>query len=223
MVDSLFDTHKTYGYIVISSVIATLKGTEKKILKKVQGDLTTETRRIGQSANLIARIKQEKRDNYKDRIISASFMLQGVEGVIVGGNAELPKEVLEKIRGDTRLSFNVLGFVKTSSTNINVSLNEAIKASESIILGKICTEENNEILNVQDIITNNPDKIVFGDMIKTCDDEFLLDYILVRKGMINKQDWNCDIREIIHSKFLDAYNGIVGILYYSGIANHLQN
>jgi peptide subunit release factor 1 (eRF1) len=216
-------SYKKYGYVVISndnSVVATLKGTEKHILKYIHGELHTEIKREGQNANLIMRVRQEKRDIYKNNIMEACQCIQNVEGIIVAGNAELPKEVMSLLKNDKRILYPILGYVKTCSNNTNISLDEAINNSKGIVLGEITKEENNWTETMQDMIVNDCDRIVFGEeMITKCDADYILEYVLTNK----KNIMNCKVRYIKNSKFLNDYGGIIGVLYYSGSAEYLNN
>jgi peptide subunit release factor 1 (eRF1) len=219
LVVGLFHTHKMYGFVVIANetaLVATLRGTQRCVIKKIQGDLMTETRRGGQSANRIARIRQEHRDGYKNSIVDACVALKDVEGVIIGGNAEVPKEVMAQIKLDTRITFKILGLVKTSSTLVNVALDEAIKASIGLIHASDCMDEKKVIDTLKDLIMNDPSKLVFGyaDIVR-CHYACLLEYAVVRKGHEVTRDI-VNVKEIEHSDFLDAYDGMIGVLYVSG-------
>lgn len=217
-VEELYEYHKKYGYCVIvneSAIIVTQHGSEIKIIKKINASLSTESRRGGQSANRIARLRQENKNNFKNKIIDNCVI--NIEGLIVAGNADLPKEIFGLIKADTRITCPILGFIKTSSTNINTALQEATQYGKALIDNSDMKMETEEIIKVQHLIETDPDKLVFGeDQIKKCDGEYLLSYVITNYDI----QLNCTVKKI-QSKKLDDYN-IIGILYCSNSANYIN-
>lgn len=216
----LFNTHLKYGYVVVTSdnsYITISQGTKLTMMFKTQTDLPNATRRGGQSANRIARIRDEKRHNYIEKIVEQTVLhLQNVEGIIIAGNAELPFEVKDRIVSDTRIIVPVLGTIKISNTD---SIGDVIQKSLNLIQSEEIMEEKKYATEIEEYIRTSPDLLVFGEQnIDKCDSEYLLKYIVTEYKLIAK---NSPIRQLYHLPLLQPYGGTIGVLYYPGIADHV--
>lgn len=214
IVHDLFNVHKTYGYIIVTSVqslVILVRGTERKVMFNTKTNLQTETRRGGQSANRIARIRNEKRAGYKDKIVDMCVKyFQDVEGIICAGNAELPIEVQTQLYTDTRISKPILGLIKIST---DTSVDEVIEKSMRLIQEKDIRNERNEIEQFEKYLRTNSDILVFSkNEIQKYDKQCLLRYVLADHDI--KLD-NTEVKKIEFSHFLSQYDGAVGILYYT--------
>lgn len=94
LVRPLFNVHRKYGYVIVNSdqsYIGKTEGSKRTLLFRSDTNLTTGTRRGGQSALRISRLRDEQRHNYRHKIVDAcATKLNDVTGIIVAGNAELP-------------------------------------------------------------------------------------------------------------------------------------
>ena len=214
----LFDDHIKYGFVIISNedaLIATLKGTQRIIVKKIAGCLITETRRGGQSANRIARIRTERRELYKNQIVDSCLLFRNINSIIVAGNGDFPIDVMNSIKEDTRINSKILGFIKTSHSDLHVALNEAIKKADNLMVENVSNEESKYITKIQELIMNCPDKLVFGKQhIIDLDYDNLIEYILVNKNISNDVKTNCLKYDIVHSRYLDDFDGVIGVMYF---------
>jgi peptide chain release factor subunit 1 len=219
-ISDLFQDHNSYGLLVICNDIASLyiiTGTMKIYLGKVTGELMTKSRRGGQSANRIARLRVEKRVEYQKKIIDAcvKFTHRKVMGIVVGGQSELPNEVIERYQQDTRCLVPILGKVKVSTGILENAVNETYHNSLEIIHGDMVKQERDIQNMIMDILEREPDKLVFGlDYIKQSDTEYLLEKIIHDNK--NEPTWSTsgESIEIKYCDFLDQYQGIIGIRYY---------
>ena len=213
MVIDLFNIHKTYGYVIVTSVrclIMLVKGTEKKIVYRSDTDLQTDSRRGGYSANRFARIRNEKRVGYKNKIIDQCLRhFQKVDAIICAGNAELPVEVYNQLKDDSRLDKPMLGCIKIST---DTSIDEIILKSEILINTRDIQHEKKIIEEIEHYLRTNSDILVFSrDNIERYDQECLLRYVVVNEDIKLK---NTEIKRINYLSFLNNYGGIIGVLYY---------
>jgi peptide chain release factor subunit 1 len=192
-------------------------GPRRTILFKVDTNLATNTRRGGSSAARYGRIRDEQRHNYRKKLVDAcASHLQNVEGIVFAGNAELPGEVKELVENDKRLSVPILGLLKVSN---EMSFDEIVERSLELIQTDDIVNEKAVISDIEDLIRRDPDMLVFGrDIIGKCIDEGLIHYVVV-----NEQEFPFDIdkRTLVHSTFLNPYDGVIGVLYYSGSSSYL--
>lgn len=226
IIESLFDIHKKYGYIVIcndTTSFVIVNGTQQKILTKVSGDLMTDTRRGGQSANRIARIRQEKRYDYKKRIIETAiqFEKKNIEGIIISGNAELPYDIQMLIINDSRINIPILGIVKTSNTNLKEAINETISKSYIVINQDNYNNDKEQINKVNNLIQTKPELVVFGiQQIVKADNLSILKYVVCYKNEYT--DLTCERIEISTDlSLLNQYDRIIGVLYHENLSELL--
>jgi peptide subunit release factor 1 (eRF1) len=118
-ISDLFNIHKSYGYVVVTSVT---QGTKRIIKFRLDTEFSTGTRREGQSAVRIERLRDEQKHVYKIKVLEACINhLQHVEGII---------EIKELISGDSRILVPLLGFIRVSNT---ASFEEIINQSLELI------------------------------------------------------------------------------------------
>ncbi len=213
----LYNNHKRIGYVIITSkksIILSVEGSKQHILFKTTTDIPTDTGRGGQSANRLARIRGEKKHNYNNKLVDMTVtkLNNGIFGIVVAGNAELPIEVYNNLKNDSRLQTMLLGVVKISGENSPIE--ESILAAESLLYSDEINQEKKEIAKIKDIIVNNPDKCVFGiDNIIKCAHEGILEYIICNESCSYECD--CAMVKISHLSYLDDFSGAIGVLYYA--------
>lgn len=220
LVRPLFRIHRRYGYVVINSdqsYVGITEGTKRTILFKADTDLATNTRRGGQSALRISRLRDEQRHNYRHKILDACPKhLRDVEGIIVAGNADLPQEVHDLIVADTRLLTPVLGVLRVSTS---ATFEDIIHKSLDLIQSEDVIAEKEIVGTIQDYLCSTPDILVFGRKnIVECAENYLLDYVVVESG--NDID-GVENKVLSYSSFLSSYDGAIGVLYFPGSANFL--
>lgn len=218
-VADLFHIHKSYGYVVVTSdqsYIGIVEGTKHTIKYKLDTEFSTATRRGGQSASRIERLRNEQKHNYKLKVLEATIKhLQNVEGIIVAGNAEIPLEIKELLIKDTRLLVPVLGFIRVSNT---VSFGDVVSQSLELIQSDDIVAEKQLVSSLEEYIRQGSDMLVFGiDNIVRCDTHNLLQYVvssIIKDNASVGTITNTPIKTLVYSSFLDAYGGMVGVLYY---------
>jgi peptide chain release factor subunit 1 len=209
----LFGNYDKLGYIIATSVeviILIVQGTERKIVFRCKTDIATATRRGGQSAARLARIREEKRCNYINKVVDAAVkLLGGTSGIIIAGNAEVPGIIATELKGDSRITVPIMGILKIDISG-NV-VETAIEASKVLIHQDAIREERAHIDKVKKLIETEPDKCVFGRKnIDLYAKHGLIDYVLSYSQFGS-------IRTILikHDGFLRNYDGIIGVLFYA--------
>jgi peptide chain release factor subunit 1 len=211
-IESLYADHNAIGYIIITSVetiLLIVRGTQRTIVYKHNTDLATNSARGGQSANRLARIRNEKRDMYVDLIVDAIVKhLSHTSQVIISGSAELPKEVETTLRSDTRWHVKILGNVKINGHKN--CIDETLEASQELVYANEISVEKIHIDKLQELIRTNPDLLVFGNEIHRAEEMGL-----VRMIYTNDPDqWTGTIVHLKYTSFLESYGGHIGVLYY---------
>jgi peptide chain release factor subunit 1 len=125
---------KKFGFIIVDgkgALYAKLEGNNKEILSKFGVDLPNKHGRGGQSSNRFANIRTEKRHNYLRKVAEVAVQCfiendrVNVNGLILGGSADLKTELGESDLFDQRLKAKILKYVDISYGN-EVGLNQAI-------------------------------------------------------------------------------------------------
>lgn len=214
LVQDLFVTHQAHHYLVVTSkqaYLAKAQGSERHILFNMNTNLPTDTRRGGQSTNRLARIRKEKRHVYQTKIVAAcEHFLRGPSTLIVAGNTQLPREILERLRQSTRLSHvTLLGYHKISEV---LSLNQIIDQSLGLIQDKKIQTEAKIISELRDLIRQDPDLLVFGRT-EVQEAQYQLRY-LVLQDSVQDLDLDIECRRLKYSTFLESYGGMIGVRYY---------
>lgn len=220
LVENLFNTYKTIGYAIITSqevILITVTGPQRTKLYHRKTDLATNTRRGGQSANRLARIRDEKRHNYSNKIIEAVIKyLNNIYAIIICGNAEFAAEIGKELQNDSRLTTPILGTVKIAG--ILNPIEESIEASFHLLHQDEIGQEKMHIDKIRLLIETNPDKCIFGiDNIKACMDSNLLEYVITNNPDLNYHT----IIRITYHDYLSQFDGSIGILYYPQSSHYL--
>ncbi|MGV8176992.1 MAG: peptide chain release factor aRF-1 [Candidatus Bilamarchaeaceae archaeon] len=129
------DTKDSYGVVVLDgreATLATIKGTNVNILKRLNSTAHAKIRKGGQSARRYERLIEESIEKYYIRVGEAMdmFFLSGIKGVIVGG----PGPTKEFFMKDKPYNYQikVLGVVDTGYTD-EYGIREVIAKSGAII------------------------------------------------------------------------------------------
>jgi hypothetical protein len=73
------------------------------------------------------------------------------------------------------------------------------------------------IHEIETYLRQDPDMLVFGiDNIRHCDENHLLQYVVVNHDIILRDPNTCK-KTLIYSSFLDLYRGVIGVLYHSSL------
>ena len=216
IISPLFETYDTYGYLAITDkvVLFTVKGSQVNVLSKFNFDLPTDTGRGGQSANRLHRIRMEKREVLKDKIIDLVIeKAKQIKSLIISGCAELPKEVKEILESDSRWILPILGLIKIAGRD---PITETIEGGKNLIEYKNIDDEKKHITYIDKLLQTDTERLVFGrENILKYDQEKKLEVVYSER-----KEENILSNVIILSKtgYLKKFDGIIGITY-SGITS----
>lgn len=159
----LLTDDKCYGYIILdgeSVLMGTLSGTTKRILHKRKTSAPGKTRRGGQSANRIERLRKEKVNLWIDMAAeqaNRTFIQEDkviVAGLIVAGKANTKNVFVEHQTLDPRLKAAVKG-VYDVSYGLENGFHQAVRMSADCI-------ENSELNAEKEILTAYYDELAKG-------------------------------------------------------------
>lgn len=225
LISTLYKEHDKIGYIILTSesvILMVSEGTQRSILFKRETDIATDSRRGGSSANRIARDRKNKKHNYLELIQeNVVDKLNSVMGIIISGNGELPYEINKRLSSNSKLKTKILGVVKIDLTG-DVIENTVTKSYE-ILYEDDVKREKNEIKQLRNIISTDPDKCIFGlRYIEQCLEANLIQILFISPEYVNDfEDVNCQVVVIQYLNYLSQFGDCVGLLYYSGSANYL--
>ena len=212
VIADLFETHDTYGYLAVTDTVLlfTVTGTRTTILFKMQTDLPNNTRRGGQSANRISRIRAEKRDLYRGKIVNAVVTKgQKIKGLIISGHGDRPREIRELLEADSKWTIPILGTVKINGRD---PVAETVDKGAALITHSNRDDEKKHIHNIEEIMRTDVDRLVFGrDHVYTAAEEKKLEVVYVAQ---KEPEVACDVI-LIESGYLSQFDGILGVLYYA--------
>lgn len=114
--EAMIDVKDTYGLVVLDgreATLATLRGTQINILKRMNSTAHAKIRKGGQSARRYERLIEESIEKYYVRVGEAmdKYFITGIKGVIVGGPGPT-KDFFMKMR-PFNYQIKVLGIVDT--------------------------------------------------------------------------------------------------------------
>lgn len=157
----LFTDDKSFAFIIIDGngcLYSTVSGNNKNNLYKFSVQLTSKTRRGGQSALRFSRLRDEQRHEYIKKVaeLSNKFFIENnkpnVDGIIIAGSANFKNVLYENSLFDDRLKKIVISIIDVSYGMEN-GLNQAINSSQTILSNlklmnekKILEEYNNNII-----------------------------------------------------------------------------
>lgn len=166
----LLDDDKKYGFIIIDgkeTLYAIISGNSKEILYKFNVNLPNKQNKGGQSAPRFGRIREECRLNYISKVceLSIKYFINNnipiIDGLLIGGLAELKNKLYNSIHFDKRLKDIVINLLDLSYGGNN-GLNEAINNSKDILGNIKLIEESNIISEFMNVINTSENKICYG-------------------------------------------------------------
>lgn len=169
---SMLQADNTYGLVVLGGdnmLFATLSGTSKIIKENSSIDLPKKHNKGGQSNVRFSRLREEAIHNYIRKIgerFTHHFFLNdnvtpSVQGIIVGGPADIKHQLLDSEFIRPELKRIVLGVVDTAYTGEN-GLSQLITSSQSLIRDSRLLHEMKMLQSFFDLIAKDSQKIVYG-------------------------------------------------------------
>lgn len=238
--DDLFkmlEEEKCYGYLVIDGhgyLIAKISGTSREILYQEKVSLPPKHSRGGQSALRFSRLRESARHNYLRKVSETLTTLfinnetnkPKIDGLIIGGSADLKVDLQETNFFDPRLNNIILKIVDINYSG-KQGLNETIIGSENVLSSLDLNKERKELNTYFDLIATNLNKVCFG-AVQTL--KLLNDGILEKFFIEENHQQLEDYLEICKSKnvklitisdsssegiqFIKGFGGFGGILRY---------
>jgi peptide subunit release factor 1 (eRF1) len=212
---SLYESKETYLHVIATSEnvrVIKVSGTLIQCLFKMKTDLATDTRRGGQSAHRLERIRKEKKNLWKQKIMEKCEHIE-CTGIIISGNGNIPKTLCKEMKSNNKITSPILGF---QIIDTKYPLQNIIKKADTIINKKDVMKENDIVKKVKELMRVNPDILVFGEEeILSANEDYLLKYILINdESLLNVKTLNCKVVFINFSDFLNDFNGHIGVRYY---------
>lgn len=205
-ISHLYQTHEQIGYLAmtgVGAILATVEGTRKSVLRSLKAQLQTDTRRGGQSANRLARIRDEKRQLYYEKIECMVTDLIKCNHLFIGGTGEFADALSARLKRNTTWHGQV-HTLKVSKSRLSDALSELIELSQSVISSDSAGEMRQVYDELYDKITLS-DICVFGDDIQKYSDAGLVEAVYTYE----KEDGCVHVDDPRMKMF-----GRVGVLYY---------
>lgn len=164
----LITDDETYGFVIVDGngvVFGKLCGTNKEILHKFVVNLPGKTRRGGQSANRIARTRDEKKANYIRKVVeklNEIFLTHQVKGIIVAGNGHIKELVVASDLLDYRVRPLFVGKLLDIAYGGENGFQQAIEMSGEILKNVKYLKEKILLGKFQDEIVRDTGKICYG-------------------------------------------------------------
>lgn len=182
-----------------------VRGTLRECYFKINIDLQTNTKRGGQSANRIARIRDEKRILLLGKIREKIKEVKGgcsLSDIYVGGIGTFYLEVAKDLR--------------TNKVFIAEYLEELIEKSALLQEDEVINMEKRELQKFNELLSRNPDLLLFGKKeVIMASREYLVRKIIIGKDMegLEEKFGDNSPAEIIRLSHvsLSGYGGIVAI------------
>lgn len=207
-IERLYQTHDVIGYVVMTgtgALFATKTGPKVSKLRTIKAQLMTNTRRGGQSANRIARIRDEARETYYNKVMEGCLrLLSSCKSVFIGVTGEFKAAIQTRLESDSRWDTPVQ-YTKVSDSRLDQSLSELIEQSVDLIEG-INRKQVQQQFDELYILITTTSLCVFGEDIAKYQAEYMLDRIY----SYEKEE---DCIYLPDSRLLD-FGGKVGVLYY---------
>ncbi|MEM3361716.1 MAG: peptide chain release factor aRF-1 [Candidatus Anstonellaceae archaeon] len=134
--EDMLNIKETYGIVVLDGrecTIATIRGTNFKVLDRLNSTAHSKIRKGGQSAARFSRLIEEQIEYYYKRIglaMDKYFLSQNIRGVIVGGPGPAKEDFLKLAPFNYQIK--ILGVVDTGYTD-EQGIREAIVKAEEIL------------------------------------------------------------------------------------------
>lgn len=189
----------------VGSLFATQNGTNLKKLRTIKAELMTQTRRGGQSANRIARIRDEQREYYYKKVVETCIkFFSKCTKLYIGSTGEFGTTIRRKLNSDSVWN-TPIDIVVISTSILDDGLQELTDLSRALL-----SEDDRKCAaalfdEIYQLITTT-DLCVFGDDIQKYADEYMLKCIYSIIPGDNTIHVNDDR--------MNQFGGQVGILYY---------
>lgn len=235
---SQFEDESKYGFVIVDghgSLFATLQGNTQTIIQSISTDLPKKHGRGGQSSVRFARLRVEKRLAYVKKVaeIMVGFFISGstqnVEGVIIGGNADIKNELIPHI--DSRIT--VIDVVDTNYGGKN-GLNQAIELSSAKLKDLKFSKEKKILQEFLSYVAIGSNKFCYGlQATMGCLDSGAVETLIVWDNIefeyenepfidwiaVNYKKFGCKLVFVSNStsegtQFLEGFGGVGGILRY---------
>merc|ERR1712194_881201 len=167
---SLLENDDRFGFLVMDghgTLYGTLCGNVREALHKFSVDLPKKHGRGGQSALRFARLRLEKRHNYKRKVAEIAVQMfitndrPNVKGLVLAGSAEFKNDLLASELFDPRLGEIVVKTVDVSYGGEN-GFNQAIDLCADTLANVRFVNENKLICRYLEEIALDTGKVCFG-------------------------------------------------------------
>lgn len=167
---TLLENDDKFGFLIMDghgTLYGTLCGNVREILHKFSVDLPKKHGRGGQSALRFARLRLEKRHNYKRKVAEIAVQMfitndrPNVKGLILAGSAEFKNDLLASELFDPRLGEIVIKTVDVSYGGEN-GFNQAIELSADTLSNVRFVNEKKLICRYLEEVAQDTGKICFG-------------------------------------------------------------
>merc|ERR1712194_976788 len=167
---SLLENDDKFGFLVMDghgTLYGTLCGNVREVLHKFSVDLPKKHGRGGQSALRFARLRLEKRQNYKRKVAEIAVQMfltndrPNVKGLFLAGSAEFKNDLLASDLFDPRLKEIVMRCVDVSYGGEN-GFNQAIELVADTLANVKFVTEKKLICKYLEEIALDTGKVCFG-------------------------------------------------------------
>lgn len=228
-IEHLFETHKKYLILIVSGNGASFyirQGTKLTKVGSVGVKLLTDTRKGGQSAARISRLREEVRHRYNMSISErtvALYVTHDVEGMIIGGASDWGKTIARELPAAIKV-IKILSLGSEGDCALHETLEECDRG------GVFDHSKKIEVERIEFFYRNlDTNMIVYGEpQIRHVLEQGLVKYLIIHEdydGDISPED--VDITRISSAtiqgkQILTGYGGIVGVLHFEYIVPNLE-
>ena len=167
--EELLENRESYGLLVIDKQEATLgllKGKSIKVLKKIDSFVPGKFRAGGQSANRFARIREELKKMFFNKVaeeMAEKFRDENIKGILVGGPFPTKEEFVNSNYLPTDIKNKIIALIDLSYTDES-GLEELINKAEEVIKNSEAAEEKRTLKEFFKKLAVSPDIVVYGLM-----------------------------------------------------------
>ena len=167
--EDLLESQESYGLLVIDKQEATiglLKGKSIKVLKKIDSFVPGKFRAGGQSANRFARIREELKKMFFDKVaqeMAERFRNENIKGILVGGPFPTKEEFVNGNYLPTDIKKKILALIDLSYTDES-GLEELVNKAQDVLKNSEIAEEKRILKEFFEKLAKDPDSVVYGLM-----------------------------------------------------------
>ena len=185
----LLEDSEKFGFVIIDGngiSIYTVCGTDTKRVVRYDVQLTSKTRRGGQSALRFSRLRQEQKDNFirKSTELCKKYFLKDsniplVKGIIIAGSAHFKDKLAISPLLDGRLKKIILKVIEVSYGDKN-GFEQALEQAQSVLSDVKLLEEKKIMSTFMNEIAKNTGKYCYGikDICDCLDESVISDLIV---------------------------------------------